>query len=187
MGMYKYIKKAFQNPTDRAQWRREVQWRKEPVMQRVNKPTNIATARSIGYKAKKGIIVIRTRIKRGGRMRPQFKKGRRPSHYRRKFVMGENYQAMAQKRVAKRFKNLEVLNSYQCGKDGQHYWFEVICIDPQAPEMKKDKNYKALTKQRGRAHRGLTSAGKKSRGLRNKGLGAEKIRPSLKANQRKGK
>jgi len=32
--------------------------------------------------------------------------------------------------------------------------------------------------------RGLTSAGRKSRGLRGKGKGFEKIRPSLRANKR---
>ena len=41
---------------------------------------------------------------------------------------------------------------------------------------------------RGRAARGLTSAGKRGRGLsRSKGKGAEKLRPSLKANLNRGK
>tara|TARA_B100000459_G_scaffold122323_1_gene74940 strand:- start:185 stop:400 length:216 start_codon:yes stop_codon:yes gene_type:complete len=34
---------------------------------------------------------------------------------------------------------------------------------------------------------GKTSAGKRGRGLHNKGKGAEKLRPSLKANQNRGK
>ena len=41
-------------------------------------------------------------------------------------------------------------------------------------------NWKSAA-QRGRVYRGLTSSGKKSRGLRRKGKGAEKIRPSLRA------
>ena len=40
---------------------------------------------------------------------------------------------------------------------------------------------------RGRAYRGKTSAGKRGRGLFNKGKGAEKLRPSLKANLNRGK
>jgi large subunit ribosomal protein L15e len=36
-------------------------------------------------------------------------------------------------------------------------------------------------------HRGKTSAGKRGRGLHNKGKGAEKLRPSLAANQNRGK
>ncbi|MBT92991.1 MAG: 50S ribosomal protein L15e, partial [Euryarchaeota archaeon] len=39
----------------------------------------------------------------------------------------------------------------------------------------------------GRAYRGKTSAGKRGRGLMNKGKGAEKLRPSLKANKNRGK
>ena len=45
----------------------------------------------------------------------------------------------------------------------------------------KNRQHKA------RAYRGLTSAGRKSRGLRNKGKGAEKMRPSLKVNRNRGK
>ena len=40
---------------------------------------------------------------------------------------------------------------------------------------------------KGRVYRGKTSAGKRGRGLHNKGKGAEKLRPSLKANQNRGK
>ena len=40
---------------------------------------------------------------------------------------------------------------------------------------------------KGRAERGKTSAGKRGRGLHNKGKGAEKLRPSLKANKNRGK
>lgn len=40
---------------------------------------------------------------------------------------------------------------------------------------------------RGRAYRGKTSAGKRGRGLYNKGKGAEKLRPSLAANKNRGK
>ncbi|MDP3765404.1 MAG: 50S ribosomal protein L15e, partial [Nanoarchaeota archaeon] len=36
------------------------------------------------------------------------------------------------------------------------------------------------------SERGLTSAGKRGRGLLHKGKGAEKLRPSLRAHQRKG-
>ncbi len=190
MGMYKYIRKAFQTKTeDRLQWQRETQWRTEPAMLRVAKPTNLASARSIGYKAKKGYIVIRARVARGGKQRPQFKAGRRSKHYRRRLVMGKNYQWLAEERVAKKFVNLEVLNSYQCGKDGKHYWFEIICVDPEAPEIKKDPKMKWVTKPANtrRVFRGLTSAAKRSRGLRHKGIGAEKIRPSLSAKGGKGK
>ncbi|ALV62505.1 LSU ribosomal protein L15e [Thermococcus sp. 2319x1] len=40
---------------------------------------------------------------------------------------------------------------------------------------------------KGRVFRGLTSAGKRSRGLLNKGKGAEKVRPSIRAHRGRGK
>ena len=99
-----------------------------------------------------------------------------------------NYRWIAEQRVARKFTNLEVLNSYQIGKDGVNYFFEVILVDPEMPEIKTDKNMAWITKagNRGRPFRGLTSAGKKSRGLRNKSTQL-KVRPSLRANQRRGK
>ena len=35
-----------------------------------------------------------------------------------------------------KFKNLEILNSYKLAKDGKHYFFEVILVDPAKPEIK---------------------------------------------------
>ena len=79
-----------------------------------------------------------------------------------------NYKWVAEQRTARKFPNLEVLNSYWIAKDGQYVWYEVILVDPNRPEIKKDKNIKWITskKHRKRVFRGLTSAGKKSRGLR---------------------
>ena len=55
--------------------------------------------------------------------------------------------------------------------------------------IKSDRkiNWICDSTHKGRVFRGLTSAGRKSRGLRNKGKGAEKIRPSIRANKGKGK
>ena len=79
-----------------------------------------------------------------------------------------NYREIAEQRVARKFTNLEVLNSYLIGKDGIHYFYEVILVDPQRPEIKNDKTINWITKpvNKRRTFRGLTSAGKKSRGLR---------------------
>ena len=65
----------------------------------------------------------------------------------------------------------------------------MILVDTSAPEIKSDKemNWISDKNQKGRAFRGLTSKGKKSRGLRKKGDGAEKVRPSLRANKRQAK
>ena len=79
-----------------------------------------------------------------------------------------NYKWIAEQRAARKFRNLEVLNSYMIGKDGINYFYEVILVDPERSEIKNDKKISWIAKpeNRGRVFRGLTSAGKKSRGLR---------------------
>ena len=89
---------------------RLIEWRRDPVILRIDKPTNISSARSIGYKAKQGFITVRVRVIRGGRMRPQIKKGRRSKAARRKKIVGMSYQWVAEQRAQKFYKNLEVLN-----------------------------------------------------------------------------
>ena len=72
-------------------------------------------------------------------------------------------------------------------KDGKYYWFEVILVDPAHPVIKADPkiNWICDKKHRSRVFHGKTSAGRKVRGLRHKGKGAEKARPSRRANLRK--
>ena len=90
-------------------------------------------------------------------------------------------------RVAKKYTNMEVLNSYLIGKDGVHYFYEVILVDRVAPEIKSDKELGPFVKApKKRSLRGLTSAGRKARGLRNSPVKAPKVRPSLRANRRRG-
>ena len=89
-----------------------------------------------------------------------------------------NYQWIAETRVARKYVNCEVLNSYYVTKDGQNYWYEVILVDRSHPAVKKDKTTSWISDKKGRVFRGQTSAGRKARGLRNKGKGAEKMRPS---------
>ena len=99
-----------------------------------------------------------------------------------------NYRWIAEQRVERKYKNLVVLNSYEIGKDGIHYFYEVICVDPERPEIKNDRtiNWICKPENKKRTMRGLTSAGKKSRGLRNKSP-TIKTRPSVRAGGRLGK
>jgi large subunit ribosomal protein L15e len=99
-----------------------------------------------------------------------------------------NYKEIAEQKAARKFRNMEVLNSYWIGKDGVYYFFEVILVSRDAKEIKSDKqlNFITKSKKRGRAFRGLTSAGKKARGLRNSPVKSPKVRPSLRANKRRG-
>ncbi|MFH1409541.1 MAG: 50S ribosomal protein L15e [Nanoarchaeota archaeon] len=190
MGLYKYLREAWKQPNTSEQKKRLIDWRQDPVTWRIDRPTRLDRARSLGYKAKQGIFVVRHRISRGGRMRPTIRAGRRPKHFHQRLTLGKSYQWVAEERAARKYPNCEVLNSYEVGRDGLHYWYEIIMVDKQQPTIKKDKTMNWITRpaHRNRVHRGLTAAGKRSRGiLTHKGLGAEKLRPSLRAHQRTGK
>jgi large subunit ribosomal protein L15e len=190
---YKMLEKAWKERKENAKdlWRaRILKWRKEPAFIRIETPTRLDRARKLGYRAKQGFIIVRARVKKGGRVRPSIRAGRKPSKRGRvKFSPKKSLQWIAEERAARKFPNLEVLNSYYVGDDSVHAWYEVIFVDPNHPQIKNDPkiNWICKNNQRGRVYRGLTSAGKKSRGLRNKGRGAEKIRPSISANEGRGK
>ena len=112
-------------------------------------------------------------------------KGRRSKNATARKIVNKNYQQIAEQRANRNFKNCEVVNSYEVGKDGMYSFYEIILIDRDHPQIKKDPQLKGLAERRGRAFRGLTSSGRKSRGLRHKGKGAEKLRPSRAANYRR--
>ena len=130
-------------------------WSKDPVSKRIEKPSRLHRARSLGYKAKQGFVLVRTRIR----------KGRKPKKSGRFFTPSQNLQAIAEKRVARKFPNLEVLNSYYAGESGTHRFYEIILVDPNHPVIKSDKKINWICHQRKRVFRGLTSAAKKSRRL----------------------
>ena len=181
MGMYKYIRKARQKPQENMPelWReRLLKWRREPSTVRIEKPTRIDRARSLGYKAKQGYLIIRQKVPKGGHTRGSYLGGRRPKHSRLRMVLDKNYKQIAEERANKKYPNCEVLNSYWVAQDGKYYWYEVILVDKAHPVILKDKNINwiAKNKQKGRVYRGLTSTARKSRGLRRKGKGAEKVR-----------
>ena len=181
-GMYHYIQQAWKKPDTKILRQRMIEWRASEVFTRVEKPLRLDKARALGYKDKKGFVMIRIRVKRGGHKRPRPNKGRRSKrlHTRKNLVM--NYKWIAEQRVEKKYKNLVVLNSYQIGKDGINYFYEVICVDPERPEIKNDStiNWICKPQNKKRTMHGLTSAGKKSRGLRNKHP-ETKTRPSVRA------
>jgi large subunit ribosomal protein L15e len=164
MGFYKLVKKAFEKERkERSEIYRNrlIEWRKAPVVERVSKPTNIARARELGYKAKQGFVVARVRVGRGRRKRAKPDLGRKPSKAGRFMSPAKSLQRIAEEKAASKFPNLEVLNSYWVGEDGKSKYFEVILVDPEHPVIKSDSSVSWIAEQRGRAYRGLTSAGKK--------------------------
>jgi len=167
-GMYHYIQQAWKRPEAKTLRGRMTEWRASPVFTKVEKPLRLDKARALGYKAKKGFVVVRVRIMRGGHRRSRPNKRRRSKRLHSRKNLGMNYKWIAEQRAARKFRNLEVLNSYMIGKDGINYFFEVILVDPQRPEIRNDSTIRWIAKpeNKGRIFRGLTGAAKKSRGLR---------------------
>jgi len=191
--LYDHISDQWKKPDtsyNSPQQQRLIQWRKEENFIRVERPLRIDRARSLGYKAKPGFIIARTKIRRGSLRKPTIKGGRKASAKGiKKITAGKSIKRIAEERTAKRYPNMEVLNSYWVGDDGKHYFYEVILVDPVHPSIMKDPKINWITNvtNKKRVLRGKTSAGQKGRGLRHKGKGAEKIRPSIRANLSRGK
>ena len=166
MSMYKHIRNIWKQPKANLGelWqKRLIEWKKDKTTVRIKRPTRLDRARSLGYKAKQGYIVVRQRVIRGGHKRPVPNKGRRSKRYHQTKNLDLSYQTIAERRADKNYTNCEVLNSYFVAKDGRYYWYEVILIDRDHPAIKADKRINWISDKKGRVHRGLTSSAKKSR------------------------
>jgi len=194
MGYTKYVSALYKNKKSLKELgdvltERKKQWRREEPVIRAEHPTRPDKARQYGYRAKQGFIIVRSRIRRGGLNKVRPSRGRRPKRMGvKKLTAAKNLQRMAEERAQRHYPNLQVLASYWVLEDGKNKWYEVIMVDPAHPAIKSDKKIGWMSKEKGkRAFRGLTPAGKRGRGLNKKGQGTEKMRPSLRANKRRGK
>jgi len=143
MGAYKYISKAWKkrenNTLDQYLRQAAIAWRRDQVIKRVQFPTRPDRARSLGYRKKQGFVLARVRVRKGGSRKKRPSSGRRPKALGvTKFTRGKSLKQIAEERVAKRFPNLSVLNSYYVWEDGMSRWFEVVLVDPNHPAIKKD-------------------------------------------------
>ena len=191
---YSHIKEAWRSPGDgklaELQWQRKQEWRQQGAIERIERPTRLDKARELGYKAKQGIVLVRVAVRKGGARKQRFKAGRRSKRQgvnrigRRKSI-----QRIAEERAARKHPNLRVLNSYRVGEDGSQKWHEIILVDPEHPAIQNDDdlNWICGDNHRGRAFRGLTNAGKRNRGLNDRGKGTEHTRPSVSSGKRRGK
>ena len=133
-----WLKMLKENPMELRQ--RAVVWRNQNAVTRVEKPSRIARARRLGYKAKQGIIVIRMRVGTGGMRKQRPRGGRRPKHLGvTKIKADVSMKQVSERRVLERYPNMKLLGSYFLYKDGMHYWFEIILADPSHPRIAKDK------------------------------------------------
>jgi len=72
---YKYMAQAWRKPEEsyvkELMKQRLIKWRKLPSVFRIEKPTRIDRARRLGYKAKRGYVVVLTRVRRGSMSKPK--------------------------------------------------------------------------------------------------------------------
>ena len=190
MGAYKYLQELWRKKqSDVLRFVLRVrcwEYRQLPVLHRASKPSRLDKARAVGYKAKQGYAIYRIRIRRGGRKRAVRKGivyGKPVNQGIRKLKKIRSHRSVAEEKVGRRCSNMRVLNSYWVGQDAVYKFYEVIVVDPAHTAIKKDPriNWIVSEKHNKRELRGLTSAGKRYRGLRQKGYRANKIRPSRRA------
>jgi large subunit ribosomal protein L15e len=188
---YSYIRDAFQQTMgdEGAALRHErlLTWRRDHTVTRIAHPTRLDRAHALGWRAKTGFLLVRVRVRRGGQRKRAIIAGRRPKHKGiLRMTLNKSVQQIAEERAQKHYPNLEVLNSYWVGEDGKEKFFEVVLVDPVAPQILADPRISWIADpvHKGRVYRGLTRAGRDSRGLRNKGKGTERMRPSRSRNRR---
>jgi large subunit ribosomal protein L15e len=138
VGMHKYLTQTWstRDKTNLERHFREVmiKWRREPTVHRVDVPTRLERARTLGYKAKQGYVVVRVRIRKGGARKPRPRSGRRQKALGvTRYTRALSLKRIAENKAKKRYPNLIVLNSYYVSEDGRHHWFETIMRDPHNP------------------------------------------------------
>ncbi|THG12285.1 hypothetical protein TEA_001472 [Camellia sinensis var. sinensis] len=182
------------------------EYRQLPSIVRVTHPTRPDKARRLGYKAKQGYVVYRVRVRRGGRKRPVPKGivyGKPTNQGVTQLKFQRSKRSVAEERAGRKLGGLKVLNSYWINENGgvdvvagcnghsvtvaaadsTYKYFEVILVDPAHNAIRNDPriNWICNPVHKHRELRGLTSAGKKYRGLRGKGHLNHKARPSRRA------
>ena len=174
MGAYKYMQEIWRKKQSDVmrylQRIRQWQFRQLTTVHRVSRPTRPERAHRLGYKAKQGFVIYRVCIRRGGRKRQVTKGqtyGKPRTHGVNELKYVRNLQSIAEERVGRKCGSLRVLNSYWVGQDSTFKFFEVILVDPFHKAIRRDTEIQWICKpvQKHRELRGLTSAGKKSRGL----------------------
>jgi large subunit ribosomal protein L15e len=193
MGAYKYLEELWKKKqSDVLRFILRVrcwEFRQLPAVHRCSRPSRPDKARRLGYKAKQGYVVYRVRVRRGGRKRPNPKGivyGKPANQGILKLKFQRSLRSKAEERVGKRCGNLRVLNSYWVNQDATYKFYEVILVDPSHKTVRKDAriNWIVRPTMKHRELRGITSAGRSNRGLRVKGSGSNKIRPSRRAHDR---
>ncbi|XP_067655012.1 large ribosomal subunit protein eL15-like [Haliotis asinina] len=174
MGAYKYMQEMYRKKqSDVLRFLLRVrcwQYRQLSAIHRAPRPTRPDKARRLGYRAKQGYVIYRVRVRRGGRKRPVPKGctyGKPVTHGVNQLKFARSLRSVAEERVGRKCGGLRVLNSYWVAEDSTYKFFEVIMVDPANKTIRRDpdSNWLCRAVHKHRELRGLTSAGRSSRGL----------------------
>ncbi|KAF8357988.1 hypothetical protein PRIPAC_92983, partial [Pristionchus pacificus] len=146
------------------------QYRQLTAVHRVNRPARPEKVRHHGFRSKQGFVVYRVRVRRGGRKWPVIKGqtyGKPKTHGVNELKNVRSHQGVAEGRVGKRCGAHRVLSSYWIAEDSTYKFYEVVLIDPQHKAIRTNAELNWICKpvHKHREMRGLTSGGRKSRGL----------------------
>jgi large subunit ribosomal protein L15e len=182
MGAYKYLEELYKKKqSDVVRFLLRIrcwEYRQLNVIHRASRPSRPDKARRLGYKAKQGFVIYRIRVRRGGRKRQVAKGctyGKPKTHGVVQLKFQRSLRSKAEERVGKYCGNLRVLNSYWVNQDSTFKYYEVILVDPSHSAVRRDPRMNWIVKpvHKHREMRGLTSTGKKNRGI-GKGHGHNK-------------
>jgi len=162
------------------------EYRQGQSLTRLSQPSRPDKAHRLGYKAKQGYVVYRVKVRRGNRKKQVSKGityGKPKTHGVTQLKPVRNLRALAEERAGRKLGGLRVLNSYWVNEDSTNKYFEVILVDPFHNAIRNDAriNWICNPVHKHRELKGLTSAGKKHRGLHGKGHRYTKARPSRRA------
>merc|ERR1712224_30222 len=162
------------------------EYRQLPGIVRIKRPSRSDAAKRAGYKAKQGYVIYRVRVRRGNRKKPQpngIVYGRPSNHGITLLKPKRNLRVVAEGRVGRRCGSLRLLNSYWINQDSTYKYFEVIMIEPFHKVTRHDCriNWICYPTHIHREMRGITCAGRHSRGLSGKGHLFNKATPSRRA------
>jgi large subunit ribosomal protein L15e len=180
MGAYKYLEEIWrkkQSDVMRYLLRiRAWEYRQGKRITKLSRPTRTDKAHKLGYKAKQGFNVVRVAVRRGGRVRRStcskgIVHGKPGNAGVGQLKFARNLRSVAEERVGRTHGNMRVLNSYWVNQDATFKYYEVILVDPMHQNIRNDAriNWICNPTHKHRERRGLTSAGRKARGLRVKG------------------
>lgn len=147
--VYKHMAEMWRKPEESGlvelQRERSIKWRRGRAIVRVERPLRLNRARALGYRAKQGFVMVRVRIGHGGLRKLRPRMGRRPKKMGvSRFTPAQSLKVIAQARVAKKYPNLKVLNSYWVWEDGRYHWYETILVDPNHPAAKNDPSLNSI-------------------------------------------